>query len=98
VRAGPDPIPGPPPSFNGPRQTPGPAPQNDPTNPEVCSINAYDGQSYEFKTNCVGNFVQLETCFLWDVTAVVEEFPSDRRFEREKDSNINTYSGEVTRR
>lgn len=66
--------------------------------PEVWSSNGFDGQTYEFKTNCFGNFVALETCFLWTVTAVIVESPDGVRFELEKDFNINTYSGEVTRR
>ena len=73
-------------------------PVTGPAFPQVWSINAFDGQSYEFKTNCVGEFVELETCFLWDVTAVLVEAPGGLRFELDKDFNINAYSGEVTRR
>ena len=71
---------------------------NDPVFPEVWAINAFDGQSYEFKTNCVGEFVELETCFLWDLSAVVVEDPAGRRHNLEKDFNIQAFSGEVTRR
>ena len=93
------------PSPTGPGQTP-PAGQsgpsspfdNDPAFPEVWATNAFDGQTYEFKTNCVGNFVALETCFLWDLTSVVTEAPDGRRYELEKDFNIQAFSGEVTRR
>ena len=61
-------------------------------------MNAFDDQSYEFKTNCVGEFLELETCFLWDLTAVVIEAPNGRQYQLEKDFNIQAYSGEVTRR
>ena len=76
----------------------GDGPFSGPAYPEVWSINASDGQSYEFKSNCVGDFEGLETCFLWTVTAVLVESPSGERFELEKDFNINSYSGEITRR
>ena len=66
--------------------------------PEVWSSNGYDGQTYEFKSNCVGDFVELETCFLWDMTAVAVEAPTGERFELQKDFNVQAYSGEVTRR
>ncbi|MDP6580622.1 MAG: VanZ family protein [Vicinamibacterales bacterium] len=66
--------------------------------PEVWSSNGFDGRTYEYKTNCAENFTVLETCFLWDVTAVVVETPNGGRFELNKDFNINAYSGEVTRR
>ena len=29
--------------------------------PEVWSSNGFDGKTYEFKTNCFGDFVALET-------------------------------------
>jgi hypothetical protein len=64
----------------------------------VWAQNAFDGPSYEFKSNCAGNFVELETCFLWGLTAVVVEAPSGQRYELDKDFNIQTFSGEVTRR
>ena len=66
--------------------------------PQVWSQNAFDGQSYEFKTNCGTDHIELETCFLWDVTEVIVEAPDGDLFELEKDFNINGYSGEVTRR
>jgi len=65
---------------------------------EVWSSNGFDGRTYEYKSNCVGDFWALETCFLWEVTAVVVEAPDGRRFTLDKDFNINAYSGEVTRR
>ena len=71
---------------------------DDPVWPDVWTINAFDGQSYEFKSNCVGDFEDLETCFLWTITAVVVEAPNGERFELDKDFNINSYSEEVTRR
>lgn len=73
-------------------------PEPQPAYPQVWSQNAYDGQSFEFKTNCSPDHVELETCFLWDVTAVIVEAPDGERFELDKDFNINSYSGEVTRR
>lgn len=95
-------------SHRGPGEGPGPGegqptgpsePRfDDPAYPEVWSSNAFDGQSYEFKSNCVGEFEELETCFLWTVTALIVEAPDGTRFELNKDFNINDYSGEVTRR
>ena len=83
-----------------PMSPPGPSGpfDRDPAFPEVWTINAFDGQSYEFKTNCVGMFVALETCFLWDLTAVVVEAPGGQRYELNKDFNVQAFSGEVTRR
>ena len=46
----------------------------------------------------MGEFTQLQECFLWTVTAVVVEGPAGRRYELEKDFNIQEYSGEITRR
>lgn len=66
--------------------------------PQVWSSNAYDGQSYEFKSNCGSDFVELETCFLWPLTAVIVEGPDGTQYHLNKDFNINAYSGEVTRR
>jgi hypothetical protein len=80
-----------PPGPSGPRD-------RDPAFPEVWAMNAFDGQSYEFKTNCVGTFMALETCFLWDLTAVVVEAPGGQRYELNKDFNVQAFSGEVTRR
>lgn len=82
----------------GPPPAPSNGPFTDPAFPEVWTINASDGQSYEFKSNCVGEFEELETCFLWTVTAVIVVAPDGDRFELDKDFNINAYSGEVTRR
>ncbi|MCZ6891304.1 MAG: M23 family metallopeptidase [Chloroflexi bacterium] len=62
------------------------------------SSNGYDGQTYEFKVNCFGEFDVLEACLLFDVTRVTVVGPSGTEFELDKDFNINAYSGEVTRR
>ena len=79
-----------------------PPPQRPPPEPdiypEVWSSNGYDGQTYEFKVNCFGEFEALEACFLFDVTGVVVVGPAGASFDLEKDFNINAYSGEVTRR
>lgn len=75
-----------------------PAGSDEPVYPEVWSSNAFDGQSYEFKSNCGHEFQELETCFLWTVTSVTVEAPDGTRFHLDKDFNINEYSGEVTRR
>ena len=66
--------------------------------PEVWSINAFEGQSYEFKTNCYGEYEVLETCFLFGLDRVAVTAPDGGKFELEKDFNLNAYSGEVTRR
>lgn len=66
--------------------------------PEVWSSNEPDGETYEFKVNCFGEFDELETCFLFDVTNVLVVGPAGASFELDKDFNINAYSGEVTRR
>lgn len=54
--------------------------------------------SYEFKTNCGGDYTDLEACFLWDLTDVTVKTPGGTIFQLRKDFNINQYSGEVTRR
>lgn len=54
--------------------------------------------AYEYKTNCSQNYVELETCFLWDLTDVTTTTPSGKVFHLYKDFNINPFSGEVTRR
>ena len=86
----------------GPSPMPQPGPSapsaSDLAFPEVWAQNAFDGPSYEFKSNCFGMFTELETCFLWDLTAVVVEAPNGQRSELDKDFNIQTFSGEVTRR
>ena len=83
---------------SGPHDEPPPY-VNDSVWPNVWTVNAFDGESYEFKTNCTNvDSQELETCFLWTITAVVVEAPDGRRFELDKDFNINSYSGEVTRR
>ena len=65
---------------------------------EVWSSNGYDGQTYEFKTNCVGEYDRLETCPLYEMTRVNVVGPDGGEYELRKDFNINSYSGEVTRR
>ncbi len=65
---------------------------------EVWSYNGADGQSYEYKVNCTGDYPSLETCFLWDLDQVVVTSPGGQTFQLEKDFNIQSYSGEVTRR
>src|SRR3989344_1166546 len=65
---------------------------------EVWTKNGYDGASYEFKVNCGPNYARLETCFLWDLSAVVVTGPDGKRYELTKDFNVQGYSGEVTRR
>ena len=62
------------------------------------SSNGYDGQTYEYKVNCFGDYKDLEACFLFDLTKVEVINPSGSEFDLEKDFNINAYSGEVTRR
>jgi len=66
--------------------------------PEVWSQKSPAGESYEFKVNCLGNYDQLEECFLWDLTGVRVTDPNGRTYELEKDFNVNEYSGEITRR
>jgi len=66
--------------------------------PEVWSKNGYDGASYEFKTNCFGEYSKLEECFLWNISKVIVKSPDNKIFTLEKDFNINSYSGEITRR
>lgn len=67
--------------------------------PVVWSKNGFDGESYEYKVNCsTNNYAVLKTCFLWRLTAVRVETPGGRIFDLEKDFNIQSYSGEVTRR
>ncbi|GEM_PF-1980201 len=65
--------------------------------PEVWSDNNPSGQTYEFKTNCVGNYPKLEDCFLWNITRVEVTGP-DGKWQLKKDFNINNYSDEITRR
>jgi hypothetical protein len=72
-------------------------PDND-VYPEVWTKNGYDGESYEFKSNCGPDYDTLETCFLYDVTRVTVTNPSGKVFELDKDFNVNEFSGEITRR
>ena len=66
--------------------------------PEVWSQNSPAGASYEFKVNCGQDYDQLETCFLWDLDSIKVIDPTGKEFSLEKDFNVNSYSGEVTRR
>jgi len=67
--------------------------------PEVWSQNSPYGASYEFKVNDAPFFKkELETGFLSTVSRVVVTDPKGKKFELERDFNINEYSGEVTRR
>jgi hypothetical protein len=66
--------------------------------PEVWSQHAPGVASYEFKINCSGPGAVDDPCFLSDLTAVTVEMPDGRAFDLERDFNVNTYSGEVTRR
>jgi hypothetical protein len=56
------------------------------------------GQSYEYKVNCGANYSKLDTCFLWNIDQVMVTSPSGKKYYLNKDFNVNTYSGEVTRR
>lgn len=67
--------------------------------PEVWSQNSPLGSSYEFKVNDAPFFKnELEAGFLSTVDRVVVTDLKGKRFELERDFNINEYSGEVTRR
>lgn len=65
---------------------------------EVWSQNSPYGSSYEFKVNCFGEYENLETCFLYDLDEVLVINPENKSFDLKKDFNINSYSGEITRR
>jgi hypothetical protein len=75
---------------------------------EVWSKNGPDGASYEFKVNddCSGYDTigkrpgcgMLESGFLWNCDSVSVVDPGGHEFQLTKDFNVNTYSGEVTRR
>jgi hypothetical protein len=75
---------------------------------EVWSKNGPDGPSYEFKVNdCCSGYDTigkrpgcgtLQSGFLWECDSVSVVDPGGREFQLAKDFNINTYSGEVTRR
>lgn len=78
-----------------------PAPSPSPTvdiHAEVWTKNGHDGASYEYKVNCGSNYATLEECFLWDLTRVAVTAPGGQVYQLQKDFNINSYSGEVTRR
>jgi hypothetical protein len=67
--------------------------------PTVMANRNPDGlPAYEYKSNCSQNYVELETCFLWNLTDVTTTTPSGNVFHLNKDFYINPYSGEVTRR
>ena len=84
---------------DGPGEPRRPPPERDNRGvfPEVWSSNGYDGQTFEFKTNCSSDYATLNECFLWDVTRVIVVHPDGAGFSLRKDFNINSYSGEVTR-
>lgn len=66
----------------------------------VWSKNGYDGESYEFKTNCRtwDRYTAHQDCFLWNLTAVRVTTPRGEAHDLRKDFNIQEYSGEVTQR
>jgi len=67
--------------------------------PEVWSGNSpQNGETYEFKVNCWGEYHKLEDCFLYDLDAVRIVGPDNKIYDLNKDFNVNSYSGEVTRR
>ena len=66
--------------------------------PQVWSQNTPWGKAYEYKVNCDKNFQTLETCFLWDIDQVVVTTPHGVKYSLNKDFNIESYSGETTRR
>jgi len=67
--------------------------------PQVWSQNSPYGASYEFKVNDIKLFIKkLEVGFLSTVDRVVVTDTKGRKFELERDFNVNVYSGEVTRR
>ena len=66
--------------------------------PEDWTQNSPTGESYEFKVNCGSNYQKLEECFLWDLDEVRVSDEKGMEYNLEKDFNINSYSGEVTRR
>ncbi|MEK6949108.1 MAG: hypothetical protein AABX34_02730 [Nanoarchaeota archaeon] len=65
---------------------------------EVWSQNSPQGESYEFKVNCFGDYPKLEDCFLYNLSMVAVVAPDGKKYQLNKDFNINSYSGEVTRR
>lgn len=85
------------PTTNQNNSAPSSKPQVD-IHPEVWTKNGYDGASYEYKVNCGSNYTKLEQCFLWDITRVVVASPSGTPYDLKKDFNVNSYSGEITRR
>lgn len=85
------------PNLSSRSPTPSPSPTVD-IHAEVWTKNGYDGASYEYKVNCGSNYATLEECFLWDLTRVAVTAPSGQVYELAKDFNVNSYSGEITRR
>ena len=68
---------------------------------KVWSKNGPDGESYEYQSgywNHDDRSRSLQDSYLWIVSRVVVKAPDGRTYELEKDFNIQTYSGEVTRR
>ena len=66
--------------------------------PQVWAQINPTGQSYEYKVNCSANYSKLESCFLWNIDQVIVTSPSGNKYYLNNDFNVNTYSGEVTRR
>jgi hypothetical protein len=67
--------------------------------PQVWSQHSPYGSSYEFKVNDNELWkTELETGFLSEIDEVVVTTPNGRKYDLERDYNINEYSGEVTRR
>lgn len=66
--------------------------------PQVWSQYSPYGEGWEYKVNCGSNYSTLEECFLWELNAVQVHTPNGDTFDLEKDFNINSYSGEITRR
>ena len=66
--------------------------------PQVWSHNSPRGKAFEYKVNCDKNFQTLETCFLWEIDQVIVTTPQGVKYSLNKDFNIQSYSGETTRR
>ncbi|MBI4022997.1 hypothetical protein HY375_02445 [Candidatus Berkelbacteria bacterium] len=89
------------PAGSGAATTPPPPKEKSPTDDifaEVWTKNGYDGASYEYKVNCGSNYATLQECFLWDLTRVTVTAPNGTVYDLAKDFNVNSYSGEITRR
>ncbi len=89
------------PAGSGAATTSPPPKEKSPTDDifaEVWTKNGYDGASYEYKVNCGPNYATLQECFLWDLTRVMVTAPNGTVYDLVKDFNVQSYSGEVTRR